>query len=172
MMDAARSSLPLRPCVGVMLLNLEGRVWVGRRISKKDAEGAGRGWQMPQGGIDPGEEPEAAAIRELREETGITSAKLLFRAKDWLSYELPSHLVGKAWGGRYRGQRQMWYAAKFEGEDGEIDLAGNPKHKPEFDAWRWCDLSELPNLIVPFKRRIYEALVLEFTPLIGERLAR
>jgi putative (di)nucleoside polyphosphate hydrolase len=156
--------LPYRRCVGVMLLNAQGHAFIGRRAEGIGApEGLGAWWQMPQGGIDLGEEPELAARRELEEETGVRSMRLLARARDWLSYDLPGELMGVAWEGRYRGQTQLWFAARFEGEESEIDLAPKPGHEREFDAWRWVALEELPTLVVPFKRPVYEAVVTEFS---------
>jgi putative (di)nucleoside polyphosphate hydrolase len=159
--------LPYRPCVGMMLLNPQGRAFVGRRAEAQGApEGEGNWWQMPQGGIDPGEDVEKAALRELNEETGIRTARIIGRARDWLNYDLPRALIGVAWGGRYRGQTQLWFAARFEGEESEIDLEPQPGHEREFDAWRWVALEELPGLVVPFKRPVYEAVVAEFRPLV------
>ena len=162
------STLPYRPCVGTMVLNRNGLVFVGRRTSgpeQLDADIA-RSWQMPQGGIDPGEEPRHAALRELREETNITSVTLLGESRGWLTYDLPAALIGKAWNGRFRGQRQKWYALRFTGSDDEIDIvhpAGG--HHPEFVAWRWAPIAELPDLVVPFKRQVYAAIVTEFANL-------
>jgi putative (di)nucleoside polyphosphate hydrolase len=164
------TSLPYRPCVGVMLLNADDHVFIGRRAERKGAsEGEGQWWQMPQGGMDDGESPEEAARRELREETGVRHAVCIARARDWLVYDLPPELVGKAWKGRYRGQRQMWFAARFHGEESEIDLGPRPGHKAEFDAWRWEPMAALPDLVVPFKRDVYAAVVAEFAPLIGKK---
>lgn len=164
MMD--HSQLPYRPCVGVMLLNARGLAFVGRRAERQGAsEGGGRWWQMPQGGLDKGEVPEVGARRELWEETGVRSAKFVAHTEDWLLYDLPSELVGVAWKGRYRGQKQMWFAARFEGEDSEIDLGPHPGHKMEFDAWRWVPMDELPDLVVPFKKEVYTAVVAAFAPL-------
>jgi putative (di)nucleoside polyphosphate hydrolase len=158
--------LPYRPCVGVMLLNAEGRVFVGRRIDRTDEpEGAGTWWQMPQGGLDEGEDPEQAARRELVEETGVRSAHFLARTRDWLTYDLPPKLVGTAWGGRFRGQKQLWFAMRFEGDDREIDLGPRDGHEAEFDAWQWVSLKDLPGLIVPFKRKVYLAVIDEFAAL-------
>lgn len=140
-----------RPCVGVMLINRNGLVWVGRRVDTPD------GWQMPQGGIDPGETPEAAALRELAEEIGTTRAVFLGETQQWLTYDLPAHLIGKVWQGRYRGQKQKWFACRFLGDDGEIDIHG--VDHPEFDAWKWVSVDHLVQLIVPFKRRVYAELV-------------
>ena len=163
----AEAKLPYRPCVGVMLLNAEGRVWIGRRADRAGApEGNGQWWQMPQGGVDLGEDPELAARRELKEETGIDRARFIARTQDWYTYDLPSELVGIAWEGRYRGQKQLWFAARFEGEDSEIDISARPGHEREFDAWRWVPVSELPQLVVPFKRQVYEAVIKEFAPLV------
>jgi putative (di)nucleoside polyphosphate hydrolase len=159
--------LPYRPCVGVMLLNGQGLAFVGRRAEGQGApEGEGKWWQMPQGGIDPGEDEEKAALRELNEETGIRTARIIGRAREWMSYDLPKELIGVAWEGRYRGQTQLWFAARFEGEDSEIELEPKPGHEREFDAWRWVALKELPDLVVPFKRPVYEAVVAEFLPLV------
>jgi putative (di)nucleoside polyphosphate hydrolase len=159
--------LPYRPCVGTMVLNAEGRVFVGRRTSGPEQLDADiqHSWQMPQGGIDPGEEPFGAALRELREETNITSVTLLGESRDWLTYDLPPALIGKAWNGRFRGQRQKWYALRFTGSDAEIDVAHPPGNHPEFVAWRWAALAELPDLVIPFKRQVYAAIVAEFASL-------
>ena len=164
------SALPYRPCVGVALFNRAGLVWVGRRIDAPgEAEGPGQWWQMPQGGVDEGEPLYEAALRELYEETNIRSVARLGEIADWLTYDLPPELVGKAWGGRYRGQKQKWFALRFTGEDGEIDIdhPGGGRHKPEFMAWRWEKLDRLPALIVPFKRKVYEAVAAAFADIAG-----
>lgn len=164
------SKLPYRPCVGVTLFNKGGLVWVGRRIDAPgEAEGLGAWWQMPQGGVDEGEELYDAALRELYEETNIRSARKIGELKDWLFYDLPPELLGKAWGGRYRGQRQKWLALRFEGKESEIDIhhPGGGKHKPEFMDWRWERLERLPELIVPFKRVVYEEVAKGFAKLAG-----
>jgi putative (di)nucleoside polyphosphate hydrolase len=159
------AKLPYRPCVGIALFNARGKVWVGRR-SDKEAEGEGEGhwWQMPQGGLDDGEDPYAAALRELYEETSVRHVSLIREAKGWLTYDLPPDLVGQSWGGRYRGQKQKWFALRFEGKESEIDVLkpGGGKHKSEFSDWRWEKLEKLPELIVPFKRQVYEGVVAAF----------
>jgi putative (di)nucleoside polyphosphate hydrolase len=160
---------PYRRGVGVMLLNRDGLVFVGRRRKDAGAEHVegGYAWQMPQGGIDPGEEPFPAALRELHEETNVRSVALLAEAPDWISYDLPPGVAETAWKGRYRGQTQRWFALRFEGLDSEIDIhrPGGGAHKPEFDAWRWERFERLPGLIIPFKRPVYEAVCAAFAPL-------
>lgn len=148
------TSLPYRPCVGVMLINSDNKVFVGQRLDQ-----IAEAWQMPQGGIDPGEEPEATAFRELREEIGTDKAEIVAQSRDWLTYDLPADLVGRMWKGRYRGQRQKWFAMRFLGDDRDIDLA---THEPEFMAWRWIEPDLLPEVIVPFKRDLYIRIVAEF----------
>src|SRR5665213_510553 len=159
------ANLPYRPCVGVALFNTAGRVWVGNR-SDADAEGEGEGrwWQMPQGGLEDGEDLYQAALRELYEETSVKSVSRLAEAPGWLTYDLPVELVGQSWGGRYRGQKQKWFALRFEGKESEVDVLhpGGGKHKPEFSSWRWEKLAKLPELIVPFKRKVYEQVVAAF----------
>lgn len=155
------ASLPYRPCVGVMLAAPDGRVLVARRRGMPDS------WQMPQGGIDPGETPRQAALRELEEEIGTGAAEVVAETAGWHRYDLPPDLLGKVWGGRWRGQEQKWVLCRFLGRDEDIDL--ETEH-PEFDAWRWVEPAEAVALIVPFKRPIYEAVTAEFAPLVA-RLA-
>ncbi|HVX98913.1 MAG TPA: RNA pyrophosphohydrolase [Pseudorhodoplanes sp.] len=160
-------SLPYRPCVGVMVLNPKGLAFIGRRLSGPEHVDVTHEWQMPQGGIDDGEDPLEAARRELYEETSIRSAEKIGEIADWLTYDIPRDIVGRAWNGRYRGQTQKWYAFRFTGDDREIDIEhpGGGTHKPEFVEWRWAEIASLPGLIVPFKRQVYERVVEEFAPL-------
>lgn len=161
------SQFAYRPCVGIALFNAEGLVFIGRRRNKRpnDQATAGYEWQMPQGGIDLGELPRAAALRELREETGISSVSFLAEAPHWLTYDLPADASRKSWRGRYKGQTQKWFAFRFEGHEGEINIAKpDGGQKPEFDAWRWERIERLPELIIPFKRQVYEDVVLQFKP--------
>jgi putative (di)nucleoside polyphosphate hydrolase len=160
------ASLPYRPCVGQMVINATGLVWVGCRAdAKNEAEGRGAWWQMPQGGIESGEDPAAAAIRELYEETNIRSISLLAEHPHWVNYDLPPDLIGKAWGGRYRGQKQKWFAYRFTGSESEISIVPPPGHDAEFISWRWAGVDELLDLIVPFKRDVYREVLKEFAPL-------
>jgi putative (di)nucleoside polyphosphate hydrolase len=159
------ADLPYRPCIGVALFNRDGLVWIGRRADAPgEAEGTGTWWQMPQGGIDEGEDLYDAALRELYEETSVEKVGLIREAKGWFKYDLPVDLIGQSWGGRYRGQKQKWFALRFEGRDGEIDVLhpGGGKHKAEFSEWRWEKLARLPDLVVPFKRTVYEEVVAAF----------
>ncbi len=161
-MTIDRESLPYRPCAGFMLANAEGRVFVGERINPR-AHGY---WQMPQGGIDEGEDPSTAALRELAEETGIGASlvEIVAPASRPHYYDLPDDLLGTVWKGRFRGQVQHWYLGRFLGEDSDIDL--NAHEPAEFHAYRWVAPLDLPKLIIPFKRAVYEQLVEEFAPLI------
>lgn len=166
------SPMGYRPCVGIMVLNPLGQIWVGQRIDTPgDSEGRGTWWQMPQGGIDAGENPRDAALRELYEETGMKTVELIEELPDWLYYDLPPHLLGKAWGGRYRGQKQRWFAARFGGPDTEVNINPvDPTHR-EFQSWRWAQGEELLSLIVPFKRDVYAEVLARFKPLLGARTA-
>jgi putative (di)nucleoside polyphosphate hydrolase len=153
---------PWRACVGLMLFGPDGRVWVGNRIDMP-----GDHWQMPQGGIDRGETPRQAGLRELLEEIGTDKAEIVAEYPDWLQYDLPPERSATKWGGRYRGQKQRWFALRFTGRDEDIRL---DRHHPEFDAWKWENIDRLPDLVVDFKRDIYEKLVAEFRHLAkGER---
>ena len=160
--------LPYRPCVGIMVLNADNEVWAGRRIAIGNSEydGSPQLWQMPQGGIDKGEDPLKAAYRELYEETGMKSVSLLADAGRWINYDLPEHLIGIGLNGKFRGQTQRWYAFRFEGAESEIAINPPPGgHEPEFDEWGWKPMRELPELIVPFKRKVYEEVVAAFAHL-------
>lgn len=158
-------SLPYRPCVGIMVLNRDNKIFLGRRIPEPQGEmdGAAKLWQMPQGGIDQDENPRLAAERELFEETGIRSVSLLAQTPDWLTYELPPELVGIALKGKYRGQKQMWFAFRFLGEDSEVQIDPPPGgHTAEFDQWGWKTMDEALDLVVPFKRDVYERVIAGF----------
>lgn len=151
-----------RPCVGVMLVNAEGKVFVGRRIDNRE----GDWWQMPQGGVDEGEDLRAAALRELAEETGVAEGQvsIIGQTGEAIRYDLPDELQGKLWGGKYRGQEQIWFCARFTGSDNDVKLdAHNP---PEFSDWKWVDPDDLPDLIVPFKKRVYRSVVDAFRELV------
>ena len=165
---SGRDTLPYRPCAGAMILNADGFVFVGRRTGGPENADRGHEWQMPQGGIDPGEAPFDAALRELYEETNVTSATLLAEAPDWYSYDIPAEIAGKGWTRAYRGQTQKWFAFRFAGPEGEIDVRhpGGGAHKPEFEAWRWERMEALPGLVVPFKRGVYDKVVAAFRHLV------
>ncbi len=152
------SHLPYRPGVGMMLLNRDGLVFVAKRIDT-----LAEAWQMPQGGIDGGEDARTAALRELQEEVGTSDATILAESADWYRYDLPDHLVPVIWGGKYRGQKQKWFALRLNGDDSSINIhAGD---HPEFSEWKWIPMAQLPEVIVPFKRDLYAALVEEFSAL-------
>lgn len=160
------ASLPYRPCVGQMVINRDGLVWIGRRPDgEKEPEGRGTWWQMPQGGVDPGEDPAEASRRELYEETAIRSVLQIGETSGWLTYDLPAELIGVAWGGRYRGQKQKWFAYRFTGADSEIRINPPPGLEAEFVEWRWTPIGELVDLIVPFKRDVYREVVAAFSSL-------
>lgn len=149
-------TLPYRPCVGVMLINADGLIFAGQRIDSPSPA-----WQMPQGGIDDGEKPRKAALRELREETGITPDLVQFMTKtdDWVIYDLPPELLGKVWGGKYRGQRQKWFLYRYLGRDDQVQIATD---HPEFSTWRWIGAEDMLASVVPFKRAAYDAVVAQF----------
>jgi len=151
-----KAALPYRPAAGVMLLNRDGKVWVGQRL-----DSTLEAWQMPQGGLDPGEDAQDGALRELEEETGIARAKveILARCPVELLYDLPDDLIGKMWNGKWRGQRQTWFLMRFLGEDEDVNLE---TPEPEFRAWKWAEPGDLPALIVPFKQRLYEDVLEAF----------
>jgi putative (di)nucleoside polyphosphate hydrolase len=160
--------LAYRPCVGILVLNAQARIWIGRRFdAPQEPEGPGTWWQMPQGGIDADEEPEQAALRELFEETGMRSVALIAESPNWYAYDLPEPLRPRAWGGRYRGQRQKWFAVRFLGSEHEIAIARPLGQNIEFDAWRWAEAHELVPLVVPFKREVYTQVLRDFAPVLG-----
>lgn len=162
MSKLVREDMPYRPCVGIVVFNVEGKVWAGRRIQNAETPSDHR-WQFPQGGIDQGEAPLPAAQRELFEETGMQCVSFLAEAAEWFNYDLPDDILGIGLKGKYRGQTQKWFAFRFDGDESEINIAEPPDGShPEFDQWAWRDLSEMPDLIVPFKRELYERIVEEF----------
>jgi len=148
-------NLPYRPCVGMMLLNSKGKVFVAKRIDM-----TAEAWQMPQGGIDEGEDVKNAALRELKEEIGTDNVTIIDECENWLSYDLPDHLIGKVWKGRYRGQKMKWFVMRFIGDDNEINI--ETKH-PEFSEWKWINMDNLADYIVPFKKEIYSTLVEKYS---------
>lgn len=160
---SGRSPSEYRPCVGIMLLNARNEVLVGRR---RDVEG--EAWQMPQGGIDDAESPKDAAYRELREEIGVNNADVLAESKDWLYYDLPTDLIGKAWGGRWRGQRQKWFVMRLKGSEAEINVETD---HPEFLSWKWVPVADLGSLVVSFKRNVYLSVIAEFRDVIDPSTA-
>lgn len=159
--------LPYRPCVGIMVLNKDGLVWSGKRLlsnAHEEHKDTPFRWQMPQGGIDKGEDPKLASLRELYEETGIKTVEFIAESTGWLTYDLPDDLIGIGLKGKYRGQKQKWFLYRFTGNDNEIRV--NPPvtgEKAEFEEWAWKQMDELPKLIVPFKRKLYEDVVNEFS---------
>lgn len=155
-MSKSKADLPYRPGVGMMLYNSTKKIFVAKRLDMR-----AEAWQMPQGGIDEGEEPRPAAMRELAEEIGTDKATIMAESRDWYTYDLPPDLIPKVWGGRFRGQRQKWFLMRFDGEDSDINI--ETEH-PEFLEYKWVVPAELPGVIVPFKRKLYEALVEEFLP--------
>lgn len=160
-MAAGRSGKrPYRRCVGAFLVNGEGNVLVGQRADREEAA-----WQLPQGGIETGEKPRQAVLRELAEEIGTDKATVIAEMPGWIAYDFPENLAGRIWKGRFRGQKQKWFALRFDGTDADIDLAASGH--PEFSAWRWVPIAALPDLAVPFKRAVYEALVARFGPIAG-----
>lgn len=151
-----QTRLPYRPCVGIMMINADGLIFSGQRV-----DSAAPAWQMPQGGIDEGEKPRKAALRELAEETGIAPdlVEPIAKSSDWVTYDLPPDLLGRVWGGRYRGQKQRWFLLRYLGRDDQIDIA---TEHPEFSEWRWVTADEMIAAIVPFKREVYQKVVAEF----------
>ena len=157
-------TLPYRPCAGIVVFNRAGLVFVGRRLGGPEHTDATHSWQLPQGGIDPEEDPYRAALRELYEETTIRSVQKLGEVPEWLTYDIPKEIAGNAWRGKYRGQTQKWYALRFTGNDSEINIAepGGGGHKAEFVQWRWEKLDKVTELVVPFKQPVYGRVVREF----------
>ncbi len=155
------TALPYRPGVGIMLLNARNEVFVGRRIDTRS-----EAWQMPQGGIDDDESPTQAVMRELLEETGIQSARVIAESREWFYYDLPDYLIPKLWGGKYRGQKQKWFALQFFGNDADINI--HTQHA-EFMQWRWATMDELLEIIVPFKRKLYIAVMEEFQAILSSK---
>lgn len=151
-----------RPNVGLLLLDRRGRLFVARRLDM-----TAEAWQMPQGGIDEGEDPRTAAFREMKEEIGTDKAEVIAESRDWMRYDVPAEIARKIWGGKWRGQRQKWFAMRFLGKDSDIDIC--TKH-PEFCEWKWIDPETAPDLIIPFKRRLYEAVLAEFRHLWEKRI--
>ncbi|WP_319533737.1 RNA pyrophosphohydrolase [uncultured Cohaesibacter sp.] len=166
----SREDLPYRDCVGICVLNKDNKVWIGDRYGSTELASSPFTWQMPQGGIDKGEDPLTAATRELFEETSIKSISLLSEAGDWLYYDLPDDLIGTGLKGKFRGQRQRWFAFRFEGDDSEVNILnpGDGKQHQEFQDWRWEDLSKVPELVIPFKRDVYEQVVAAFSDLVSK----
>jgi putative (di)nucleoside polyphosphate hydrolase len=165
------TTLPYRPCVGLMVINTKGLIWIGERTGTPNQDAAARGklggwWQMPQGGIDEGEDPKAAALRELFEETGMKTATIVAESARWHNYDLPQDLLGRVWGGKYRGQTQKWFLLRFTGAEAEINITPTD-HDPEFTQWRWAPIGEVLDHIVPFKRDVYVEVLEEFKHRVG-----
>ncbi len=160
-MDTAFEELPFRPCAGIMLANKDGKIFVGQRLDNPGSDA----WQMPQGGIEEDEDPRTAALRELTEETGIQGhlVEIIAQSADEYYYDLPEELLGKIWQGKWRGQRQWWFLMRFEGSDSDVDIS---THHAEFSRWKWADVAELPETVVPFKKHLYERIIAEFSELI------
>ncbi len=161
------STLPYRPCVGIVLLNADCLVWVGRRIPKWEGDASPSLWQMPQGGIDEGESPRQAALRELEEETGTARAQVIAEFPRWLTYDLPGEALGLGLKGKFRGQKQKWFAMRFSGRDSDFNIDAPLGGKAEFDAWEWVTLRQACERIVAFKRPVYDALLEEFGGLVS-----
>lgn len=162
MIDTKYGRLPYRPGVGMMIVNSDNKIFVARRIdTRADA------WQMPQGGIDIGETPSSAALREMEEEIGSSEGHILAESKYWYSYDIPKILIPKLWDGNFRGQKQKWFLIRFTGKDSDINI--NTK-SPEFSHWRWIRISELLNIVVPFKRKLYESVIQEFYPILNIKI--
>lgn len=155
--------LPYRLGVGMMIINSRGQIFVGKRVDTKL-----QAWQMPQGGIDVGETPSKAAMREMEEEIGSKAGHIIAESKNWYSYDIPKFMIPKLWDGNYKGQKQKWFLINFIGADDEINLATD---HPEFEEWRWVDIDELPNIIIPFKKKLYKAVIEEFEPLLKKGLS-
>lgn len=168
-MPIDHSRLPYRDCVGIALLNARGHVWLGKRIPKWEGDASRLWWQMPQGGIDPGESPGQAAFRELEEETGSANAELLSECPEWLYYDLPPEALGIALKGKYRGQRQKWFAMRYLGDDADFDISERGGHKAEFSEWRWAPIGEAVELVVAFKRPVYARVAEAFADICRER---
>lgn len=153
-------SLPYRPGVGMLIINSENKVFVGKRIDSK-----ANGWQMPQGGIDLGETPSSAALREMKEEIGSGNGKILAESKNWYSYRVPDFLIPRLWDGQYCGQKQKWFLIHFLGTDDDINL--NTEH-PEFNQWKWVDFDELLGDVIPFKHKLYKEVMQEFRQILKQ----
>lgn len=156
--SVSKEELPYRPGVGMMIINKNKKVFVAKRVDTKI-----QAWQMPQGGIDIGETPSKAAFREMEEEIGTDSGRIIAESNNWYCYDIPKFLIKKLWGGNYRGQRQKWFLIEFNGEDEDINIQTDT---PEFSEWRWVDVHELPEIIIPFKKKLYEAVIKEFEHII------